>query len=74
VTRRFTTCKCCGGLTSSAYCDRCGAHHTHHAALVQAVIRALWGSAGLTQYQTEMRGRRLAKQRATKPGRKGRAA
>ena len=34
------------------------------AALVQAVILALWGSAGLTRYQTEMQAQRLSARRA----------
>ncbi len=67
MTRRFTTCKCCGGFSASAYCDGCGAHHVQRAAVVQAVIRALWGSAGLTQYETEVRGRRLATRRTARP-------
>jgi hypothetical protein len=33
----------------------CGADHIRHAAVAQAVILALWGTAGLTRYQTEIR-------------------
>ena len=62
--RRFSTCRCCGGLAASAFCDQCGAYHVQRAALVQAVILALWGSAGLTRYQTEMQAQRLSARRA----------
>ena len=70
MTRRFTTCKCCGGLAPSAFCDGCGAHHAHRAALVLAVVRALWGNDGATRFETELRGRRLSARRTTRPGRK----
>ena len=68
--RRFTTCRCCGGLTASSLCDPCGSHHAQRIAVVQAAILALWGSAGAVRYETELRARRLASRRATRPGRK----
>ena len=72
--RRGPTCRCCGALAASAYCDNCGGHHTQRAAVAQAAIVAIWGTAGLTRYQTEVRAGRLAGRRTTKPGRKGQAA
>ena len=55
----------------STYCGPRGADHVRYAAAVQAVILAIWGTAGLASYETELRARRLARRRATKPGRKG---
>ena len=70
--RRFSTCRCCGGLAASVYCDQCGAHHVQRAALVQAAVRALWGNAGATRFETELRARRLSARRTAKPGRTAR--
>ena len=61
---RIPVCKCCGSLSPSAYCDGCGAHHTQRIAVVHAAIVALWGSVGLTRYQTEVRAQRLSARRA----------
>ena len=71
---RGARCRCCGMPAESTYCGPCGADHVRHAAIVQAAIVALWGSAGLARYQTDVRAQRLAKRRATKPRREGRAA
>ncbi len=48
----------------STYCGPCGADHVRHAAAVQAAIVAIWGSAGLASYETELRAQRLARRRA----------
>jgi hypothetical protein len=45
--RRFSTCRCCGALAASVYCDGCGAHHTQRAAVAEAAVLALWGTAGI---------------------------
>ena len=71
---RFSTCKCCGALAASAYCDGCVAHHTRRIAVAQAAIVAIWGTAGLARYQTEVRvqrlsGRHTGRQRSTRPAR-----
>ena len=71
---RGPRCRCCGMPAESTYCGPCGANHVRHAAVVHAVILAIWGTAGLASYETELRAQRLARRRATKPGRKGRAA
>lgn len=63
--RRGPTCRCCGMPAESTYCGPCGADHVRHAAVAQAAVLALWGSAGLTQWQTELRARRLAGRRRT---------
>ena len=70
MTRRFTICKCCAGLSASAYCDGCGAHHAHRAAAALAAVRALWGNDGAARFETELRGRRLSARRTTKPRRR----
>jgi hypothetical protein len=71
--RRFTTCRCCGGFASSAYCSGCGAHNTQRLAVAQAAVLALWGTAGLARWQTELRARRLSARRTTRPERKARS-
>jgi len=53
----------------STYCGPCGADHVRHVAVAEAAVLALWGTAGLTQWQTELRTRRLAAGRTTRPGR-----
>lgn len=68
--RRFTTCKCCGGFASSAYCDGCGDFHTRRLAIVQAAVAAIWGADGVTRFRAELRARRLGARRTTRPGRK----
>jgi hypothetical protein len=69
--RRFTTCKCCGGLSGgSAFCAPCGAHQVQRSAVAHAVVRALWGSDGAARFETELRARRLFARRTAKPGRK----
>lgn len=68
--RRSPVCRCCGALAASAYCDQCGTHLVQRAAIVQAAVAAIWGTAGVTKFQTEMRARRLVARRTAKPGRK----
>lgn len=68
--RRGPTCRCCGMPAESAYCGPCGANHIRHATTVRAAILAIWGTAGLARYETELRAQRLTK----RPGRKRRAA
>jgi hypothetical protein len=66
---RFSTCRCCGALTTSAYCDACGRHRAQRDTVVHDVVTALWGKAGAASFQTELRARRLTARRATKPER-----
>ncbi len=68
--RRFTTCRCCGGLSASAYCGSCGDFHTRRLAVVQAAVAAIWGEDGVGRFKTELRARRLGARRTTKQGRK----
>jgi hypothetical protein len=70
MTRRFTTCKCCGSFASSAYCDGCGDHHTQRLAVTQAAVAALWGADWVARFKTELRIRRISARRAARPGRK----
>ena len=66
--RRFTTCRCCGGFASSAYCDGCGDHHARRLAVAQAAVAALWGADGVARFRTELRARRISARRtANKP-------
>ena len=65
MTRRFTTCKCCGGFASSSLCDSCGDHHARRLAVAQAAVLALWGADGVTRFKTELRARRLGARRTT---------
>jgi hypothetical protein len=75
VTRnRGPWCRCCGMPAENTHRGPCGADHIRHAAVAQAVILALWGTAGPTRYRTEIRAQRLAArrgrwQRAAGPGR-----
>ena len=62
---RIPVCKCCGSLSASSLCGPCGSHHTQRLAAAQAAVLALWGTAGLAQWQTEIRVRRLAGRRRT---------
>jgi hypothetical protein len=62
---RFSPCRCCGTLCASAYCDGCGAHHTQRIAVAEAAVAAIWGTAGLTRFKTELRVRRIAGRRTT---------
>jgi hypothetical protein len=50
----------------STYCGPCGSRHVQHANAVIDVIRALWGKAGVQQYQTAVRAQRLAARRSQK--------
>ena len=60
---RRRICRCCGDPAESSYCCPCGARHVKHARVVLFIIRALWGSAGVAQYQTALAARRLAARR-----------
>ena len=66
-------CRCRGMPAENTHCGLCGADHVRHVAAVQAAIVALWGSAGLTLYQTEVRAQRLSSARRTNPQRGTRA-
>jgi hypothetical protein len=65
VTGRSRLCRCCEGPSTGPYCQPCHDHAVRHASLVAAVIRELWGDAGLTSYEVTLRARRLAAKRTT---------
>jgi recombinational DNA repair protein RecR len=65
MTRRFTTCRCCGGFAASAYCDNCSARHAQRIAVAQAAVAALWGADGVARFKAELRARRLSARRTT---------
>jgi len=68
--RRFSTCRCCGGLSASSLCDGCGDYYARRLAVTQAAVAAIWGADGVARFKTELRARRLGVRRTTKQGRK----
>jgi hypothetical protein len=60
MTRRSAWCPCCHQSTAHNFCESCALERARHDGTVAAVVRRLFGSAGLEHFQAAMRTERIA--------------